>query len=114
MDKLTLFIAITSAAVLLQMFILAGMFFTMRASSSRMLLERGKLSLQYFYGRILPSRINVVAALRRMSCNERVEIRKGEQRGLHDRGSHWLDTRLACWVIFEAGANIIGIYHHQR
>ncbi len=36
MDKLTLFIAITSAAVLLQMFILAGMFFTMRASSSRM------------------------------------------------------------------------------
>ena len=36
MDKLTLFIAITSAAVLLQMFILAGMFFTMRATSSRM------------------------------------------------------------------------------
>ena len=36
MDKLTLFIAITSAAVLLQMFILASMYFTVRASSFRM------------------------------------------------------------------------------
>ena len=36
MDKLTLFIAITSAAVFLQMLIMAGMFFTMRKTSSRM------------------------------------------------------------------------------
>ena len=36
MDKLTLFIAITSAAVVLQMLILGGMFFTMRKTSARM------------------------------------------------------------------------------
>ena len=36
MDKTTFFIAVTSAAVILQMVILAAMYFTMRASSSRM------------------------------------------------------------------------------
>ena len=36
MDKLTLFIAITSAAVVLQMLILGGMFLTMRKTSARM------------------------------------------------------------------------------
>jgi hypothetical protein len=34
-DKLTIFIAVTAAAVVLQMLILAGMFFTMRKLSSR-------------------------------------------------------------------------------
>jgi len=36
MDKTTFFIAVTSVAVILQMVILAAMYFTMRASSSRM------------------------------------------------------------------------------
>ena len=36
MDKLNLFIAVTSIAVVLQMLILAGMFFTMRKSAARM------------------------------------------------------------------------------
>ena len=36
MDKLNLFIAVTSIAVILQMLILAGMFFTMRKSAARM------------------------------------------------------------------------------
>ncbi len=36
MDKLNLFIAVTSAAVVLQMLILGGMFFTMRKTSARM------------------------------------------------------------------------------
>jgi hypothetical protein len=36
MDKLTLFIAVTSAAVVLQMLILGGMFFTMRKSAEKM------------------------------------------------------------------------------
>jgi ElaB/YqjD/DUF883 family membrane-anchored ribosome-binding protein len=36
MDKLTLFIAITSVAIVLQMVILAAMYFTMRKSSQRM------------------------------------------------------------------------------
>jgi uncharacterized ion transporter superfamily protein YfcC len=36
MDKLTVFIAVTSAAVVLQMLILAGMFFTMRKSTAKM------------------------------------------------------------------------------
>jgi hypothetical protein len=36
MDKLTLFIAITSAAVVLQMLILGGMFYSMRKTSARM------------------------------------------------------------------------------
>jgi hypothetical protein len=36
MDKVTLFIAVTSAAVVLQMLILGGMFFTMRKSTAKM------------------------------------------------------------------------------
>ncbi len=36
MDKLTLFVAITSTAVVLQMLILGGMFFAMRKTSARM------------------------------------------------------------------------------
>ena len=35
-DKLTIFIAVTAAAVVLQMFILAAMFFTLRKLSGRM------------------------------------------------------------------------------
>ena len=40
-EKLTIFIAVTSAAVVLQMLILAGMYFAVRALSTHLKSDRG-------------------------------------------------------------------------
>lgn len=45
-EKLTIFIAVTSAAVVLQMFILAGIFFTLRALSTHLKTAADEVKLQ--------------------------------------------------------------------
>ena len=47
-DKLTIFIAVTSAAVVLQMLILAGMFFTLRALSTHLKTTADEVKAQAF------------------------------------------------------------------
>ena len=47
-EKLTIFIAVTSAAVVLQMLILAGMFFTVRALSTHLKAAADEVKSQAF------------------------------------------------------------------